>query len=174
MPTHAFVDETKAKGFVMAMTVIEAGQVAHARQSLRGVLLPRQRRVHFQKENHRRRAQIIETITTLPLTVRLYDAGGRPPHAARRAALTAIAGDLRDLAVDRLVIEPDEVFVPTDKETTNSLTADLRHTTAFAFHHLPSSAEPLLWVSDATAWCYARGGRWRDTLSPILDGIVRL
>lgn len=47
---HVFVDETKTKDYVVAAAALPAAEVTQARKALRGLLLPRQDRVHFAKE----------------------------------------------------------------------------------------------------------------------------
>ena len=79
VPFHAFVDETKALGLTMAMTVVDSRHVAECRRLLRGQLLHHKRRLHFQQEQDRRRRQLAGVISTLPATVRLY----RAPDARR-------------------------------------------------------------------------------------------
>jgi len=40
------------------------------------------------------------------------------------------------------------------------------------YEHVGKSEEPLLWIADAIAWSYGRGGRWREevrTLTTVLD-----
>lgn len=36
------------------------------------------------------------------------------------------------------------------------------------YRQLPAKQEPLLWISDAVAWCHQRGGEWREMSAPIV------
>lgn len=172
MPTHAFVDESKAKGLLLAMTLIDSSDVGSARKTLRGLLLPGQRRLHFHNEQNTRRRSIINTVLHLPLVVRIYETG-TSTNTARGIALGGLAADLEGLAVQRLVLEADDGMIAQDVRLLAHATKPLRSRSVFTFHHLPPSAEPLLWVSDAVAWCYARGGGWRTAATPIIDAVVR-
>ena len=37
-----------------------------------------------------------------------------------------------------------------------------------------SRHEPLLWLPDIVAWCYGRGGPWRDAVEPLVDEVIEL
>ncbi|HEY3557037.1 MAG TPA: hypothetical protein VGL05_06230 [Kribbella sp.] len=51
MPEHVFVDESKAKGLPMAAVVCPAEAVNARRRMMAGLLMPRERRIHFTKES---------------------------------------------------------------------------------------------------------------------------
>jgi hypothetical protein len=59
---HVFVDETKERGYFVAAAVLLPTNVAGARQTIRGLVLPRQRRIHFHKEKDARRNLILPSI----------------------------------------------------------------------------------------------------------------
>ncbi|WP_410622993.1 hypothetical protein [Amycolatopsis sp. cmx-8-4] len=40
--------------------------------------------------------------------------------------------------------------------------------TELTYEHVDSTAEPLLWISDAVAWCFGAGGDWRRRASPLI------
>ena len=42
------------------------------------------------------------------------------------------------------------------------------------YRHIPSHQEPLLWLPDIVAWSYARGGRWRESVQPIIREVINL
>ncbi|WGX94215.1 hypothetical protein [Nocardioides sp. L-11A] len=95
MAVHIHVDEAKAKGLILAATVVETDAVAAARRALRGLLLRAQRRLHVNKERNERRALAY----------------------ARNACLAVLAGDLPALDAERLVIETDEVMLTAGTRT---------------------------------------------------------
>jgi hypothetical protein len=40
---------------------------------------------------------------------------------------------------------------------------------------LPNSRhEPLLWLPDIIAWCYGRGGTWRDAVEPLVAEVIEI
>ena len=42
------------------------------------------------------------------------------------------------------------------------------------YEHLSPRMEPLLWIPDAVAWCWAKGGVWKDRVLPLVDGVRTL
>ncbi|MEU0095544.1 hypothetical protein [Kribbella sp. NPDC006257] len=72
MPIHVFVDETKAKGLLMAAARCPAGDLNVNRKALRALLLPGQEHLHFNNESDARRKKILATISAFHLLVDLY------------------------------------------------------------------------------------------------------
>jgi hypothetical protein len=111
---YVYVDETKRTGYVLAAVTIT--DPAAARKTVRGLMLPRQSRLHMVRENPARKAQIVAAVLALGVTATIYDAGRHHPSelAARRACLDALA---TDLAGDDtlLTIERDDGLVRTDQ-----------------------------------------------------------
>ncbi|MDN5854471.1 MAG: hypothetical protein L0K86_16800 [Actinomycetia bacterium] len=106
MRTHVFVGETKARGLIVAAATCAARDVNAYRSTMRSLLLPRQRRIHFHKESESRRHKVVGAILELDLTVRIY-AVDRDNAVSRRRCLEAIVRDAAATA-DRLVLERDE------------------------------------------------------------------
>jgi hypothetical protein len=42
------------------------------------------------------------------------------------------------------------------------------------YRHMNSRHEPLLWLPDITAWCYGRGGTWRDAVEPLVAEVIEI
>ncbi|MET9318412.1 hypothetical protein ABZX12_41920 [Kribbella sp. NPDC003505] len=163
MPIHVFVDESKSRGLLMAAARCPADEVTVNRKALRSFLLPGQERLHFNNETDSRRKQILKMIGDFHLLVDVYHVDRETP-ANRRRCLEAI---VRDNAGDaeRLVIERDDS------------TYDKDHTTLHAACHrfgcfdlrwelLAPKLDALLWVPDAVAAAWARGGHWRRLVAP--------
>ena len=55
MSAHVFVDETKERGYLVAAAFVDPSQVTAARRAMAGLILPRQRRIHFNSERDERR-----------------------------------------------------------------------------------------------------------------------
>ncbi|MGC4936322.1 hypothetical protein [Kribbella sp. DT2] len=163
MPVHVFVDETKSKGLLMAAAVCRPGDVAVHRKALRSLLLPGQERLHFNHETNARRRQILATIAEFRIFADLYSAD-RDTLTARRACLEAIVRDQAGTA-ERLVVEREESTFEHDRRTLHAACNrykcfDLR------WELMVPKLDPLLWVPDAIAWAWARGGHWRRTVAP--------
>jgi hypothetical protein len=42
------------------------------------------------------------------------------------------------------------------------------------YRHMNSRHEPLLWLPDIIAWCYGRGGTWRDAVEPMVTEVIEI
>lgn len=114
MPSHVFVDENKSRGLLMAAAACVAGDVNAHRRTMRGLLLPRQRRLHFFKESAAHQRKILAVIEGFGLDVKLY-ATPSDSHTGRERCLNAIVRDATEVA-ERLVIERDESRLEFDKK----------------------------------------------------------
>jgi hypothetical protein len=104
---HAFADEAKERGYIMVAALLTPTKLASARQSIKALVMPGQRRIHFQKESNGRRKQILDTVTALGVEAILYD-GSRyaADKPARDACLSRLVTDLVDRDVERLIWRP--------------------------------------------------------------------
>lgn len=75
---QVFVDETKHRDYLMVAAVLRPVDVAVLRRVVRGLVLPRQRRVHVSKESEPRRKMIADTTR----------AAGSPQPSSTPAGLT--------------------------------------------------------------------------------------
>jgi hypothetical protein len=57
--SHVFVDETQDRGYLLAAAAVLPSSLVSARRTVRQLILPRQRRIHFFKESDGRRKQIL-------------------------------------------------------------------------------------------------------------------
>lgn len=67
---YAYVDESQRSGrYLLCAVVVDAGSVGLLRRRVRKLLLPGQRRLHFNNEGNRRRRSIASAIVTLDVDV---------------------------------------------------------------------------------------------------------
>lgn len=169
MQTQAYVDETKAKGYVVAVAVLEVGDLDVVRRAVRALLPRGQRRLHMVSESDPLRRRVLTTLAEQPVDVDLYSAGTRyrTDIERRRACLDRL---VEEIAVDcvQLTLESD---VTQDRRDRQDLAQGTRRCGAQAlrYRHESPYAEPLLWVPDAVGWADARGGEWRR----LADAVVR-
>lgn len=170
MTRHAFVDESKRGGtLLVAVTLADPCDVAKAHRDVKALLLPRQRRLHFKTESDRRRKEILGVIGGLPIEAGLYSAPDwRRDVDARRAVFDQMVPDLLDRGVTRLVIERDESLIVHDQRALYAVTARLDCRGTFNYSLVLPHIDPMLWVSDAIAWCVTKGGQWRTAVEPLI------
>lgn len=116
MKGHAFVDESKERGYYLAAAVLRPGDLIDARKAMKALILPRQPRVHFVKEGTARRRQILDIIAALCAEIVLYDASGHADEKkARTACLVQLVDDLATRQTQLLVLELDDSVVEYDQ-----------------------------------------------------------
>ena len=150
---HVFVDESKASGLLVCAAVALPERLGSTRRELRALLLKGQERLHFKHERPSHHGEILTRLQALDVAVRVYDAQGFRPReelAAREACLRALVADLAASRPQRLVLERDE--------------SPLRCTIGV----VTAKSEPMLWVPDAVAWSWAKGGRWRAAVRQLV------
>ena len=168
---RVFVDESKARGYYVVATASATGWVQASEKALRGLLKPGQRRIHFKSESDRRRREILARLCELDVRVSVWLVRGVADREARPLCLAALTDKaLRD-RVAHLVIERDASLERADRQL---IAAALRaHPAAeFRYEHAAPHDRPLLWVSDAVAWCYSNGGDWVRRVEAIVQGRV--
>jgi hypothetical protein len=164
MPVHVFVDEIKSKGFLMAAAQCQAGDVSVHRKALRGLLLPGQERVHFRNESDQRRKRILQVMLDFRLVIDLYRVE-QNTHEARRQCLEAIVRDSAS-GVERLVVERDDSTYEHDRRCLRDAVRRFGCHESLRWDVLAAKTDPLLWIPDAIAWSWIRGGSWKQAVGP--------
>lgn len=172
MSSHIFVDETKHGGYLLVATVHVSADLDDLRRLMRGLVLKGQRRVHMKKESDPRKRAIAAALCGAGVTSTVYDAGKRYRNElnARDACLTALVGDVAELADVRLVIEQDDSLLEWDRRRLYALVRESGHP-LLHYEHRPAGNEQLLSIPDAIAWCWAKGGNWRKRIQPVVTTV---
>jgi len=170
---HAYADESVRPGkYLMCVVTIEADAVGPVRRQTRSLLLPGQRRLHFQKESQRRRKQLLGELVNFDVSVAVFyrrHQAGHPERRVRADCLTAIVEYLRDLERDVvLYIERRE---GRDDEDHRTMDQARRRKDVLTYQHLLPSTDPLLWLPDCFVWPVGAGGDWLRRVKPAIDVI---
>ena len=171
MTVHAFVDESaRAGSYLLCATIVEPAQLSSTRRALLSLLLRGARELHFKKEKEPRRRMLIDRMAAMTVSSRLYIAECSPKTAesARQRGLDRLAQDLLALQAHRLVLDTRDHRDGQDRRTLQQALGYRPSKTELTYEHVDSTAEPLLWISDAVAWCYGAGGDWRKRASPLI------
>jgi hypothetical protein len=176
VPVHAFVDESQRNGlYMVAAAVVEPATVAGLRKSMRALLLPGQREIHFKKEKPARRRLLADAITRWPIEVTVYThVYQRDPEPAREACLWRLLADLLARHAARLVIDSRAEQDRSDERTIRQAVRGTSGSGRLSWEHAESTGELLLALPDLAAWCYGAGGEWRKRIEPILTRVVDL
>jgi hypothetical protein len=157
---HVFVDESKRGGYLVTSAAMLPGDLNRARQAIRGLILPGQRRLHFTHESDNRRKQILDVLAALHPAVTIYDGSAHDRRRQREACLNGLIADLAATRARMLVIETDESVLELDRRILYRSTR-LHGCETLEYRHHRAHEEPLLAIPDALAWCWQRGGPWK-------------
>lgn len=167
MSKHAFVDESvRGDLYIMCAALMPTDELDAARKTLRSLRAPGQRRIHFSTESDRRRRALLRGMSRLNGSSTVYVARYPDQIAARAAILATMVPMLRNSDVRHLVLESRR---EQDKRDRAVIYQNLgpHPTPPLSYTHTPASGEPALWVADAVAWAWGRGGRWRSTIADL-------
>ncbi|MBN8883331.1 MAG: hypothetical protein J0H73_13580 [Salana multivorans] len=176
MNTHIYVDETKAKGYLIVAATVLTSESDIPRTMLRDLVLPGQRSLHMNDERDSRRRVIADTIarmSDLGLHATIYDAGRRYRNEKERRAqcLRALVQEAALVPQASITFDRDDSLVSWDRQQMIELTRTMDTGDRIRYTHASRNTETLLAVPDAVAWCWARGGDWRRRVGPIIRDV---
>ena len=172
MSWQSFLDESRrGPTYLVAVVTVRQRDLHSVRAALRDMVKPGQRRVHFAKESDSRRGEIVTRLHALDIGARIWSCRHPDDRSARRACLTAAAGHLLDSGTTRLVLESCQHQDALDCRT---LAAVVGKAVDFTYEHLKPFEDPVLWVSDAVAWCHGAGGEWRRRVAGLVEAAVHV
>ena len=173
MTSHAFIDESvRGPNYCLCATLVPGHGLAAARSHMRSLLISGQRRLHFASESPRRRKALLQDIAKIPCQSMIHVAIGGEQVKARAAALESLMVELVDRNVERIVLDSRQGQDHRDRVViARALGPDAG--TDVQYQHLSSASEPLLWIPDAVAWSWGRGGQWRSLIEEfgLLNGV---
>lgn len=167
---HIFVDESKSSGYIAAATYVRAANIAVARKAIASLRVRGAERLHFTHERDEHKKQVLDRMAASGLVmVRLYIAETNDHQRGREKTLTSLVTDALNAGAHRLVLEQDDSVLTADRRLLTPLIR--RSGSQLQFEHVRAKSEPLLWVSDAVAWCWQRGERWVKQADPLIDTV---
>ena len=163
MTVHLFVDESRGRDYLLVAACVVAGDVTSLRKEMRSYLRPGQRSIHFTKEADATRSAFAGAIEASAITAAVYRTPIRHRElAAREACVRAVARDAVRLGAQMIVLDQDDSLMVHYRRWLFQELHWSRGGTSVRYEHRHRHEDPLLWVPDAIAWCWQRGGRWRE------------
>ena len=175
MNQRIYIDESKARNYLMAAAVLMPRDDKVNRQAINKLLLPGQRRIHMKQERTSRRRLILSTLVDAGIIATIYDAGSGPRTQIirRKACIEAIVADASRLHNVHLVFEQDDTLMRSDRECLIECVR-ASNNPAITYEHRKPSQEVLLGIPDALAWAWAKGGDWRRRIEPIVTTVKKV
>lgn len=168
-----FVDESKSGDYLLIATAVEPARLATVRKVIRGLVLPGQRRLHMKSESNPRRRQILSALCEEGEKATIYRAGSayKSDIQRRRACLSSMVADIARAGHPKVCLESDETMDERDRRDLARLIKE-HACPDLLYLHERAAQEPLLAVSDAIGWAWARGGDWRRRASPLVESVT--
>jgi hypothetical protein len=169
-----FVDESKRHDYLLVAVSTGSIGTEYVRRTMRSLVLPGQYRLHMKDERDARKRSIATAICTCAVRAVVYDAGRRYRNERERRE-ACLRGLVADLAVGGddvvVVLEEDETLVAYDRAVLFRAVQSSDCAELLSYRHSGPAGEPMLWVPDAIAWCWAKGGDWRRRIAPVIAGV---
>ena len=162
--SHLFVDESKARSFLFVAVVVAPHAVHMLRKDLRAARPKGRRDIHFNGARDDVRNEVVRILRqhdVRAVTFRAVTVKGCNP---REDCVRATARFAASIAARSIVLDRDESLEVRDRRW---LFQEL-HKSGIRYDHLHRHEEPLLWAADAIAWCWQRGGVWKDKVRPLV------
>lgn len=173
-PCVACIDESLRAGyFYLVVLIMRVDVAASLDRVMRELCLAGQGRIHLKSERPRRRRLAISKIISISGIEAWSYVARRPAAAARRKCIEAVARDLADVNVDRLVIERVE---DVQDHRDRLVIAEVQRATgkSYTYWHDSPSKHPGLQAADVIVWSYGAGGDWRARVMPIITRVQTL
>lgn len=173
MHEHVFVDESKARGFVLVAVAVPSDELTAMRALVRSLRHPGSDRSHFSAESDGQRKKILAAYRSVGIHATVYDARRISSEiTAREVAIAQLADDAIKMGAKRLVLEADDPAVKSDRRI---IFERLRNAGAeLDYCHMKARAECLLEVPDAVAWSWAKGHHWKRLAHQLIADVVEL
>lgn len=173
---HVFLDESKESDYILVAASIVASNVGTVRSQVKGLRHKGSKSIHMRKESPKFRQDIISRLVALPVRTHVIESTDRSLNDLERRfrCLEHVLAMCAKSATTRLLIERDESILKAERQF--FIEAIRRHELHpdFRYDWLARDAEPLLWVPDVVAWSYAKGGRWRAAVGPLVSDSTRV
>lgn len=144
------------------------------RKELGSLILPGQRGLHMKDEKDGRKRAIADIIVRADVQAVVYDAGSKFSNELERRAecLRELVNDIAAMPGNaRLVIDRDDSLVQKDKQCLIDYSRKAGCIDTLEYEHMKTAQENLLIVPDAVAWCWAKGGPWRDRIRSVVKEV---
>ena len=174
MSYNTYIDESARSGYILAGVNVPQTQQNAIRRVLRNLRAPDSSHIHMYRESRRRQEMISNIVAELDLKAWVIS-------VAPETAKEPLARDLAMKSISEIQSIRNSGILTLDyinrHRADNSILRNIAQNADYQFphyRHMNSRHEPLLWLPDIVAWCYGRGGPWRDAVEPLVDEVIEI
>lgn len=169
-----YIDESKTKGYTLVAALAAPADTGKLARGVRSLLLPGQRRIHFTKENSSRKRLVLSRLNELGAQAHVFHCAAKNNSIGRETCLIGLVAHAAQNSHTKIVLERDESIEKSDRQILfrEAKMHGLDGTLSYA-HESPHQ-QPLLWVADAIAWSFTKGGDWKRRADPLISGVTTL
>ena len=174
MSFNTYVDESVRDNFLLCGVNVGQSLIPGARDTMRKLKPKDRSHIHMYQERRSTQLAVADFVSTLPIScwiVNISTATAKEPMA-RGIALGALK-DINALNGSRLLTLDDTSARRVDSQILREVARNVDYQFPH-YRHMNSRHEPLLWLPDIIAWCYGRGGTWRDAVEPLVTEVIEL
>lgn len=166
---QVYLDESKSKNYLLVAVIVEPGIAKSIRSRMLKLRMPGQKHLHFVSERDSRRKFILSEIRRMEFRARAYSAVGYSQTRGRDECLNLLLDDIETLEASIITFEKDESAENSDRLLLHRGLHSRGLARKVEYRFMPKSAEPIIWIADAIAWSYARGGDFKRRVDPLIE-----
>lgn len=166
---QVYLDESKSKDYLLIAVIVEPGLAKSIRRRMLKLRMPGQNHIHFVNERDSRRKFILSEIKRMEFRARAYSAAGYSQTRGRDECLNLLLDDVETFDASIITIEKDESAVNSDRLLFHRGLHSRGLARKVEYRFMSKSAEPIIWIADAIAWSYARGGDFKRRVEPLIE-----
>jgi hypothetical protein len=174
MSCNTYVDESARNNYLLCGVNVQQNEISEVRDTLRALRPRSQSRIHMYQESKATQAALLREIRALNVSSWIISISvqvAKLPNS-RFIAISKIAG-IESFRESRLLVMDQSSSYVGDKRVLSQVARKVDYQFPH-YRHMNSRHEPLLWLPDIIAWCYGRGGTWRDAVEPLVTEVIEL
>lgn len=168
--SQLFVDECKARDYYLVAVFVASSDLRFMRNALKAGRHKGSKFVHFVRERDSLKDKFINIMRGCGVTAVVYVSDEKRHAVARESCIHMMLDDIVAHEIRGLTIESDASVDAADRRIIANRLAECGYAN-LRYQHRRKTEEPLLWASDAIAWCYNRGGDWKRKIEPLLINV---
>ena len=168
------MDESARQSYLLCGVNVDQSKAAELRSNLRALRPPARTRIHMYRETKATQERIVRELIGLEIHAWIIRVSGQVSKLpnSRHLAIRSTS-HLESIRQSRLLVFDQSSNHLADRRSLSEVAREVDYQFPH-YRHMNSRHEPLLWLPDIIAWCYGRGGTWRDSVEPLVTEVIEL